>query len=274
VKKGIWVNLLVFIVFIVLTVVLFKTNILYGLIFLLAIIILFAFVKRAAILALIGRTNYFKGNIEKGLSWFEKAYKTGVAKPKTIISYAYLLLKSGNIKDSERILENLLRSRLETDERMLAKSNMALVEWKKGELDNAIATLEEVISDFETTNIYGSLGYMLIQKGDLDKALEFNLKAYDYNSSNTIILDNLGQNYYLRQEYDKAANIYESLMEQNPSFPEAYYNYGLVLKAKNDNVKALEMAKKALNYKISFLSTIKKEHIDKLIDDLESISGV
>ncbi len=270
-KKGIWVNVLVFIVFVVLTVVLFKTNVFFGLIFLLAIIILLLFTKRAAVLAFIGRTNYFKGNIEQGLAWFEKAYKTGVAKPKTIISYAYLLLKSGNIEDSERILENLLRSRLETDERMLAKSNKALVEWKKGNLDNAIETLEEVISDFETTNIYGSLGYMLIQKGDLDKALEFNLKAYDYNSLNTVILDNLGQTYYLRQEYDKAAEIYKNLLKEEPSFPEAYYNYGLVLKAQNENEKALEMAKKALNYKISFLSTIKKENIDSLIAELESI---
>lgn len=269
-QKGIWGNILAFIMFVVLTVVIFKANILYGFIFLLAILLVFIFIKRAAILALIGRTNYFKGNIEKGLAWFEKAYKTGVAKPKTIVSYAYLLLKSGNIKDSEKILENLLRSRLQTDDRMLAKSNMALVQWKKGELDTAIETLEEVISDFETTNIYGSLGYMLIQKGNLDKALEFNLKAYDYNSSNAVILDNLGQTYYLRKEYDKATDIYKNLMEQNPSFPEAYYNYGLVLKAKNNNEEALEMAKKALNYKISFLSTIKKENIDKLIENLES----
>ena len=271
-QKGIWVNILVFIVFVIVTVIIFKANILYGLIFLLAVLILFTFIKRAVILAIIGRTNYFKGNVEKGLAWFEKAYKTGVAKPNTIVSYAYLLLKSGNIKDSERVLENLLRTHLETNDRMLAKSNIALVKWKKGELDNAIETLQEVIRDFETTNIYGSLGYMLIQKGDLDKALEFNLKAYDYNSSNTIILDNLGQNYYLRQEYDKAADIYKNLLEQNPSFPEAYYNYGLVLKAKNENEKALEMAKKALNYKISFLSTIKKENIDELIEDLEKIS--
>lgn len=271
-KRG-WINLIAFIVFIILTVILFKINVLLGLIFLLVIIALLLFDKRSAVLALIGRLNYAKGKREKGLAWFERAYKTGVAKPKTIISYAYLLLKFGNIKDSEEILDSLLRSRLETDERMLAKSNMALVNWKKGDLDIAIETLQEVISDFENTNIYGSLGYMLIQKGDLDKALEFNLKAYGYNDSNTVILDNLGQTYYLRQEYDKAVDIYKKIMKENPTFPEAYYNYALVLKAKNENEKALEMAKKALNYQISFLSTIKKEDIDKLVTELENISN-
>jgi tetratricopeptide (TPR) repeat protein len=274
VKKGFWKKLLIFVAFIIVTIVLFKISVLYTIMFLSALAALFIFLKRAAILALVGRTNYYKGNMEKGLVWLKRAYKTGVSKPKTVVSYAYLLLKTGNIKEAENILEKLLRSRLEADDRMLAKSNMALVEWKKDNLDKAISTLKEVIGEFETSNIYGSLGYMLIQKGDLDEALEFNLKAQDYNSSNTIILDNLGLNYYLMEDYDKAYNIYEDLMKKNPTFPEAYYNYGLVLKARNETEKALEMAKKALNYSTSFLSTIKKEYIDKLISDLETPGGV
>ncbi|NSW90886.1 MAG: tetratricopeptide repeat protein [Firmicutes bacterium] len=264
-----WKNIIFFLAFIVLTVILFKINALLGLLFFLGSIILFLFNKRATIFALLGRTSYYKGNMEKGLVWFERAYKTGIAKPHTVTSYAYLLLKSGKIEEAEKILENLLRSNLNEDDKMLVKSNMALVYWKKGNLDDAIKTLEEVISSYETTNVYGSLGYMLIQKGDMDKALEFNLKAYDYNNSNAIILDNLGQTYYLRHEYDKAFEIYEKLMALNPSFPEAYYNYALVLKAKGENEKALETVKKALGYRLSFLSTIQKEDIDTLIKELE-----
>ncbi len=266
-------GMLIFIAFIVVIVLLFRVNALYGLIFLLAGISLFLFLKRATIFALIGRNYYINNNMEKSITWFRRAYKTKAAKPQTVASYAYLLLKSGNTQDAENILETLLRSKLSEDDRMMAKSNMALVLWKKGCLDEAIATLEEVIKVYETTNIYGSLGYMLIQKGDLDKALEFNLKAHDYNNENTIILDNLGQVYYLRQDYDKASEIYEKLMAKEPSFPEAYYNYALLLKARGEYEKALETARKALGFKLSFLSTIQQDAIDALIIDLESIAA-
>jgi tetratricopeptide (TPR) repeat protein len=148
---------------------------------------------------------------------------------------------------------------------------MSLVQWKKGNLDEAINILEDVIKNYETTNVYGSLGYMLIQKGDLDKALEFNLRASDYNSSNSIIMDNLGQTYYLKGNYDKAVEVYANLMESNPTFPDAYYNYALVLKSKNEFSKALEIAKKALNYELSFLSTINKSQIDNLINELQNL---
>ena len=268
-KKGFLQGLIYFILFVVVTVMLFKNSALYGLGFLVLCMGVFCYSKRAAIFSMFGRTSYAKGDMQNGLAWFRKAYKSGVAKPQTIISYAYLLLKTGNIKDSEDILESLSRTKLETSDKMILKSNMALVQWKKSNLDDAISMLEEVIKSYETSNIYGSLGYMLIQKGDLDKALEFNLKASDYNSSNTIIMDNLGQTYYLKGNYDRAVEIYENLMESNPSFPDAYYNYALVLKAKDEFEKALETAKKALTYELSFLSTITKSQIDNLIDELE-----
>jgi len=271
-KKGIGQSLVFFILFIVVMIMLFKANALYGLAFILFSLVAFCIIKRAAIFAFLGRTSYYKGDMEKGLRWFKKAYKSGSAKPQTITSYAYLLLKTAKIQEAEDILESLLRTKLEANDRMMVRSNMALVQWKKGNLDEAIQTLEEVITSYETTNIYGSLGYILIQKGDLDKALEFNLKASDYNSTNTIIMDNLGQTYYLRGEYDKAVEIYENLMDSNPSFPEAYYNYALVLKEKNEIEKALETARKSLNYSLSFLSTIVKEDIDNLIKDLEEIA--
>ena len=267
-------SLIYFILFVVIMVMVFKTNVLAGLIFVLVVTGFYLYIKRAAIFAFIGRMAYGKGNMQDALKWFEKAYKTGVAKPQTIVSYGYLLLKSGKIEDAENVLDRLSRRRLSENDRMVLRSNMALVQWKKGNLDEAISTLEEVIKKYETTNIYGSLGYMLIQKGDLDKALDFNLKASEYNSSSAIIMDNLGHTYYLKDNYDKAAEIYENIMESNPSFPEAYYNYALVLKAKKEYSKALETVKKALNYQLTFLSTITKSQIDSLISELENLSAV
>ena len=77
----------------------------------------------------------------------------------------------------------------------------------------------------------------------------------------------MGQVYHLTGQHEKSAEIYEKLLTKNPSFPEAYYNYGLLLMDTDQLEKACEMLKKAMNYKHSFLSTIKREDIEKKLEE-------
>lgn len=250
-------------------IILFRKNFIYGIIALILYTLYGLYTGKASIFAIMGSRNYSKGNMEEAIKWFDKAYKSGSAKPMTVTSYAYLLLKCGNITEAEKILNEQMNKLLSNEEKMNVKSNLALVLWKKGQLDEAVNMLEEVFSNYKTTTIYGSLGYLLILKGDLNKALEFNLEAYEYNSSNAVIQDNLGQTYFLMGEYDKSQEIYEKLVSTNPSFPEAYYNYGLLMKQKGELNKALELMKKALEYKFSFLSTVSREEVEAEIKNIE-----
>lgn len=262
-------NLLIFVAAFIIIIVLFNYNILVGLAAVVAGILFVAYISRARILVLQGTAQYSKGDMDKALFYFKKAFDTGKCKPTSSISYGYLLLRAGRIEESEKILNTLLSGNLKSDEKMTAKSNLALVMWKKGNIDEAISILEEVISNYKNTNVYGSLGYMYILKGDLDKALEFNLEAYEYNSSNNVILDNMGQTYYLMGEQDKAEEIYEKLMANKPTVPGVYYNFGLVLAEKGQTEKALEYTKKALDYKINFLSGVTEAEIRQKIEQLE-----
>jgi tetratricopeptide (TPR) repeat protein len=250
-------------------VLLFKADALTGAAAVLAYIAAAMYFQRAALYQVKGRFSYSKGNIADAVKWFQKAYKTGRCKPGDEVSYAYLLLKIGNADEAEALLNSTIKKYYASEDRWYAKSNLALVLWKKGDLDAAVSMLEEVIREFKTTTVYGSLGYLLILKGDLDRALEFNLEASEYNRTNAIIQDNLGQVFYLRGEYEKAYEVYDKLIPSNPAFPEAYYNYGLVLVKRNEPGKALEAFRKASEYKLSFLSTITKEDIDKAVHELE-----
>lgn len=272
-KSGIINGLIFGVLFIVILVSAFRQSTLLGFALILLCFLVFVVIKRAVIFQIIGRAQYGKGSLKKALFWYKRAYDTGVAKPQTIVSYAYLHLKNGNINLADEILESLSRRNLTHQDRLVLKSNYALVLWKRGELDKAIETLEEVIKDYETSNIYGSLGYMYIQRGDGEAAYDFNIKAYEYNSSNPVIQDNLGQVLYLKGNYDRAVEIYETLMESNPTFPDAYYNYALVLKELGQGDRALEKAVEAQNYELSFLSTVTKEQIQSLIDALERETG-
>jgi tetratricopeptide (TPR) repeat protein len=225
---------------------------------------------RATIYSMIGNIRYTNGGPAEALKWYEKAYKTHRAGIKMEISYGYLLLKSSRIDEAEKIFTKLLEGKQQVQDEKSIKSNLALLLWKKGDLDSAIAMLEDVMEDYKTSTLYGSLGYFYIAKGDFEKALEFNLEATEYNRTNTIILDNLGLTYYMLEQSDKSLETYQKLIGMKPTFPEAYYNYGQLLLKLNRPDEALEMFRKARQCKISFLSTITTEDIESTIEKLES----
>lgn len=221
------------------------------------------------IFMIIGNKKYINKNIDEAMPWYNKSYKFKHAKPMVIINYAYIILKQGNIEKSEDILRNLLKKELSDTDRTNAIINLSLILWKKECLDEAISLLEEIYHNgHKTTLVYQNLGFYYILKGDLDKALNFNLEAYDYSDSDPSILDNLAMNYYLMNYNDKAINIYEKIIPMNPAFVTTYYYYGLTLEKKEKYKEALEMLKKTLNYRFSFLSAVSREAVEKEIKAL------
>jgi tetratricopeptide (TPR) repeat protein len=260
--------LITLIIIILIALTLYLYSLFLALAFIIALIGYYAYRGRSSMYVFLGNSRYSKGQLGDAIRLYKKAFDAGKVPPQIAVSYSYLLLKSGNIEDSEKILSDLLGSKLAPDDEMFAKSNMSLVLWKKGELQASIALLEEVFINYKTSTVYGTLGYLLILNGDLDKALSLNLEAHEYNDKNKIIQDNLGQTYFLMGEYEKSAEIYETLVSANPTFPEAYYNYGLLLEATANYDEALTNFRRALNYKLSFLSTVTKEEIQGKVKEL------
>ncbi|QNU68715.1 tetratricopeptide repeat protein [Ruminiclostridium herbifermentans] len=211
-----------------------------------------------------------KGNSQEVLDLLEKAYKTGCAKASVVSTYGYMLLKHGKLEEAMSIFtEQFNSSKLSASEKFDVQANYALALWKKGQIDAAITLLEKVIANYKNTNIYGSLGYLYILNGDLDKALKFNLEAYDYNNTNGIILDNLGETYLLLNDLENADKIFKELMALNPKFPEAFYDYALLFEKMGDKEKCVEYLKKAMQYKTNFLSAITSEDIENKLKEME-----
>lgn len=265
-KKKLIKTLLTFLLPLVVIAILFKSNILLGLLGLILYLSISIYQSRAAIFTTIGSSNYAKGNISKAIAWFDKAYRTGKMSFSTIAYYAYIQLKSGFIDNSETILAKAFERKMDDDSTNQLKSIFALVLWKRKKVSEAVELLEEVIKKYSTTSVYGSLGYFLILNGDLEKALTFNLEAYEYNSSDKIIQDNLGQTYLALGQYEKSNEIYENLISTNPTFPEAYFNFGLLCEKLDLHEKAIEMYNRALESKFSYLSTLTKEQIQEKLD--------
>ncbi len=213
---------------------------------------------------LMAKFNYLKDN-EKMFALLEKAYKTGRMKPDHKIYYGYMCMREGKYDEAERLYNAALA--LQKDEGVIAraKTNVALLLWKKGSIDDAVSMMGEVYEKYKSTVVYGNYGYLLLEKKDLQKALEVNLAGYEYDSQSDIICDNLAQNYYMLGNYEESRKYAEEVIGRNPQFPMPYYNYAKTLVALGEKEKATEMLKKALTYPFSGVAAITKEEVEKLL---------
>lgn len=226
-------------------------------------------VLRADVVAAWARIQWQRGNSEKALKAYAFADKIGKMSADSCFAYGYIALRHGDTEVARRVLTRASMSNPKPPAKKRIKSMLALLEWKEGNLSLAIEMLEEIIEDFKTTEMYQDLGLMYILSGDKEKALDFNLEAYEYNSDNMGIMDNLAQSYILCGEQEKAAEIYEELLEKEPHFPEPYYEYGVMLVEKGERERGIDLIRKSLDKRFTFLSVKSKEEVKEFLDRYE-----
>jgi tetratricopeptide (TPR) repeat protein len=265
------INILHGIAFIITLIIFLKFSIFAAIIF---IIVYLTIINYPIILFYIGNHKLASDKIDEANKYFERACMCFYSPLKIKMSCCYFLLIQGELDKAEQIVESCLDKKLTDDDKLNLEINHSLITWKRNDLDKAIDILMNLYNNYKTTIIYLNLGYFLILKGDYDKALKFNLEAYEYNTSDGGILDNLAQNYYCMGNHDRAIELYEKLMENTPSFPTAYYHYALALIKKNRFEEALNNLNKALDCKFTFLSVIKKEDIEEKISEVRSITNL
>jgi tetratricopeptide (TPR) repeat protein len=234
-----------------------------------AALLYFVFINYPLILQNIAAKKYTSGDYAGSFKTLEKALRFSPRNARLRAQYAYLLLKTGKTDEAAVEIDKALedcRTIIEKNSFTLTK---ALVVWKQDRIDEAISMLEELIKEYRNTNVYGALGFMYIEKGDIEKSLSFNLEAYDYNSTNPVIVDNLGYTRYLRGEYDEALALYKQLMKLRPGFPVAFYNYACVLEHFDRLDEAIYMCNYALSLKFWNISTITREKVEEKLAGLE-----
>ncbi|MBE5040214.1 tetratricopeptide repeat protein [Ructibacterium gallinarum] len=234
----------------------------------LIITLIFLVIKRADLVAAVGRVKYGKRQFPEAMKIFKIADKIGNLNISNKITLGYVCLRCGALEEARKNLRLCLSlTKRDSADRNQVKNLLALVSWKEGNLSDAIEELEEVIaSGYKNTVIYQNLGILYNLSGDKEKALAFNKEGYEYNSDDHIICDNLADAYAINGEYEKAAEIYAALMEQDPPprFPEAYYGYGKVLIALGRKEEGVAMIEKSLTKPFSYLSICPREEIEEL----------
>lgn len=218
----------------------------------------------------VGRArNVYRKDAKKAMEWFARAYKRGM-NIKQLETYAYYLLREGEIELSEEIYKNILNQNLAKDTRLKIRTDYAVLLLKTGRIDEAIEELEEVTLNYTNTTIYGSLGYLYLLKNNKRRAESYNLEAYEYNSDDPVILDNLVQLYIRMEDYNEAKKYADELLEKKPYFVEAYYDSAFVYMKLGELDRAKEILEDAKNCRITFMSTVKEEDIEEFSNCLES----
>jgi len=214
---------------------------------------------------------HIKDKPDKALSFYERGLKSDMSKPSYKLAYGVLLLKSGEYQKAMDIFRGVLLDRANKESiRNMAKLNLSLVYWKLGDIDTAIEMLWELHTKQRTSRVYGTLGYLLIEKGNLSEALKYNLEALDYDDEDPVILDNVAQTYYMMGKPSEAKEYFlkaEALKDDQAS---TLYYLGCIFQQEGDVNAAREKFKKALDCKLNSLSTVSKEAIQKKLNDLDS----
>ncbi len=229
--------------------------------------------KRAVILTRhAGQMYYMNGDVEKAAKFYEKAYKTGLMDAGCKISYSSFCLRENKFEKGKRLLNEIINSRnTNTDDKLGAKHNLAVLLWREGDLDAGVSMMEIVHKQQPKTDSYGSLGVLYLEKAKIENPqdyLSFMIEAYEYNNGDKTICDNLGELYYILGEYEKAKEVYEKAMKLTFYTPVPYYNYARVLKALGEKEKAKEYFEKALTCKFTSVITLTKEMVENEIKEL------
>jgi tetratricopeptide (TPR) repeat protein len=72
-------------------------------------------------------------------------------------------------------------------------------------------------------------GLYLAAVGRLEEGLAETKKAYELDPLSSILNENIGWQYYLAREYEKAIEQYRKTLDLDPNFAEAHYSLGLSL---------------------------------------------
>lgn len=207
---------------------------------------------------------------KKAMDTMEKALRTKRLRTEYILYYGFVCLKAGENERARRVLEKAAHRKMTPEQEMRAAVNMALLNWKEGDLPKAISILERQLKEGKDRAVYGTLGQLLILNGQLQRAMEVNRDAYTFDKYDEAICDNLALNYRLCGDLDSSWNLYKELTNKKLGVPIPYYNCGETLYAMGRKEDALDMMERALLYPFSKLAAVSRAEIEARIEEIRN----
>ena len=212
---------------------------------------------------------YGNGNAQKALALYKKAAELFGGKTQYKTEYALMLMREGEFKTAENILTSIIldRSILPKD-KINVKAYRAMAYHKQGRTDEALEDMEELYKTAKTTVVYGMLGYLRQLGGNAE--VELCEEAYEYNSDDRDICDNLLVAYTVSGDFDKAEKISNELIKKYPSFVEGFY-HSAQLELKRGNIRAAKAyASRISECRRTMLTTVSEAEVEELKEEINN----
>ncbi len=212
-----------------------------------------------------------KGKMDEAYKLYEEAYAGGMSKARFLLPYSIMLLRRGEYEKARDVLKKVEKAPggLTPDQRNQMLTNYAIASWKLGRIDYAIELLREVFRKGANGTIYGTLGFLLIEKGDFEEALSFNQEAVAYDEEDPVALDNLAQTYYrLGNDKEKARPWFEKALSHKENAIDTNYFLALYDIEAGDKEAAREKLEIARQGRFSPLNYATPELVDRTMQSL------
>lgn len=221
-----------------------------------------------------GKAAQAKQKHEQALELYAKAIEGGADKVAYLMAYGVLLMRFRRFEESKEMFLKAERNRAITKgERSQLRINYAICQWKLGNLDSAIENLKIAKEQAKTGVIYGSLGYILIEKarqtGDFAEAIAFNEEALEYDEDDGVILDNMGQLNMALGNKEKALEFFTRAHEIKPKQVDTLYYLATLALERGDKEAARKYLTDALEGNYSSLCTTTRDQAQELLNTIK-----
>lgn len=263
-------NILIALAICALVYITYTKSILLGITLTLFVIFYFITKKMPVILQFRSRKYSFEGDYKTARDILQKAASKSTATDDVKIEYSYILMRTGQFEEAEQILNNILSKSVDNTLRGRAVLQRCLCYYKQDNFSEALEDAYALYNEgFRSMTLYGLLGYFkVLDNPQSQETFDFCMEAYEYASDDRDICDNLLICYYNRGEYEKAKEISNSVLENNPKFIEAWYHAAQIDVKLGDYESAKEKLDKIEDCNRSYMTTVSVEEVNNLMDEV------
>lgn len=220
------------------------------------------------------KTMFFLGYLMQGpgkkpdlaMKMYQYAYDHGARVGAPMIAYGMLLLTNFRYAEGLTVLQDVLMvPNLNPNFLKVTRQDLAIAYYKNDELDKAISTMELMLEEYEyfSGDFYTTLGYFYILAKDYDKATEINEKALSDDPSFGPAYDNLGLIAYEKEDLEEAEELFKKALDLRDTMVSSKYYLGLIAEKRGDSDEASTYFAAAHAGKITGLNTITPEEINE-----------
>ena len=217
-------------------------------------------------------TAHNKGEYEKAIQLYEEAVQKGTNNIRVLRGYSVLLIRMSKFDRALEILKMMEKMPgIQPKEKADVRVNYAIILSRKGHLDRAMEILEDEFRHLKNGTMYSIIGFLKIEQGNAEEALAFNKAALEYDDTDPVFLDNLGQTYYrLLNDKKEAKAYFDKAIALKPEAIDTNYFLALYDIEEGNNEKALQRLEMALKGFTSPLNYASPEMIEAKIQEIKS----